>query len=185
MVGRTGYRSPGGNSDRRPRPEKEKRMNRNTIGKTGRRDALKTVAGLSLGVALPAGAHGTQSNGPGELAAPRRHAGGASMEISIRADRDIATLINVFVVDPDHQEQLIQVLKEGTETLFRKQPGYIAASFHKSQDGRRVINYGQWRSPKDIEAFRGKPEIGEYFKRVRALAQYEAVVCDVAYVDHA
>jgi antibiotic biosynthesis monooxygenase (ABM) superfamily enzyme len=66
------------------------------------------------------------------------------MEISIRPNGDVTTLINVFVVDPDHQDQLLQVLKEGTEALFRKQPGYIATSFHKSQDGRRVINYGQW-----------------------------------------
>jgi heme-degrading monooxygenase HmoA len=107
------------------------------------------------------------------------------MEISIRPDSDVTTLINVFVVDPDQQDQLIQVLKEGTETLFRNQPGYIAASFHKSQDGRRVINYSQWRSPKDVEAFRSKPEIGDYFKRVRGLAQYEAIVCNVAYVHHA
>jgi antibiotic biosynthesis monooxygenase (ABM) superfamily enzyme len=52
------------------------------------------------------------------------------MEISIRPDRDVTTLVNVFVVEPDHQDQLIQVLKEGTEALFRKQPGYIATSFH-------------------------------------------------------
>lgn len=45
--------------------------------------------------------------------------------------------------------------------LMSKQPGYISASFHKSKDGRRVINYAQWRSPKDIEAFRSKPEIGK------------------------
>jgi hypothetical protein len=79
---------------------------------------------------------------------------------------------------------LIQVLREGTETLMSKQPGYIAASFHKSRDGRRVVNYAQWRSPKDIEAFRTRPEIGEYFRRVRDLAQFEPIVCEVSYVHH-
>ena len=107
------------------------------------------------------------------------------MEIKISPNREVTTLINVFVVEPANQEKLIQLLKEGTETLFSKQPGYISASFHKSTDGRRVILYGQWRSPKDIEAFRTKPEIGEYFKRVRELAQFEAMVCDVSYVHHA
>ena len=106
-------------------------------------------------------------------------------EITISPNRDVATLINVFVVEPDNQDKLIQVLKEGTEALFSKQPGHISASFHKSMDGRRVVNYGQWRSPKDIDAFRSKPEIGEYFKRVRELAQFESMVCDVSYVNRA
>ena len=106
-------------------------------------------------------------------------------EITISPNREVATLINVFVVEPDNQDKLIQVLKEGTEALFSKQPGYISASFHKSMDGRRVVNYGQWRSPKDIDAFRSKPEIGEYFKRVRELAQFESMVCDVSYVNRA
>ncbi len=104
------------------------------------------------------------------------------MEIAIRADNEIVTLINVFVVEPDNQEKLMRLLEEGTETLFSRQPGYIAASFHRSRDGRRVVNYGQWRSAQDIEAFRGKPEIGEYFERVRELAQFESVVCEVSYV---
>jgi quinol monooxygenase YgiN len=105
------------------------------------------------------------------------------MEITISPNREVATLINVFVVEPDNQDKLIRILKEGTEALFRKQAGYISASFHKSMDGRRVVNYGQWRSPKDIDAFRGKPEIGEYFKRVRELAQFESMICDVSYVN--
>jgi len=111
--------------------------------------------------------------------------GSLQAKITIRANGEITTLINVFVVEPEDQEKLIQVLKEGTEMLFSKQPGYISASFHKSKDGRRVVNYGQWRSPKDIEAFRNKPEIGEYFKRVKALAQFEAIVCQASYVHHA
>jgi quinol monooxygenase YgiN len=107
------------------------------------------------------------------------------MEITIRANDDVVTLINVFVVEPENQEKLIQILKEGTETMFSKLPGYISASFHKSKDGRRVVNYGQWRSAKDIEAFRTQPEIGAYFQRVKALAQFEAIVCEPSYVHHA
>jgi heme-degrading monooxygenase HmoA len=108
-----------------------------------------------------------------------------SMEITIRANNGVVTLINIFTVDPENQQRLIELLAEGTETLFSKMAGYISTSFHKGKDGRRVVNYGQWRSVKDIEAFRRKPEIGEYFQRVKALAQYESVECDVAYVHHA
>jgi quinol monooxygenase YgiN len=108
-----------------------------------------------------------------------------SMEITIRENNSLVTLISVFTVEPTQQEKLMRLLKEGTETLFSKQPGFVAASFHKSLDGRRVVNYGQWRTIHDIEAFHTKPELGEYFKRVGALSQFETVICEVAYVDHA
>ena len=35
-----------------------------------------------------------------------------------------------------------------------KRDGYVAASIHVSKDGRRVINYSQWKSVKDIEVRR-------------------------------
>jgi len=104
------------------------------------------------------------------------------MAITISPNSGIVTLINVFTVEPGNQEKLIQLLKEGTETLMSKQPGYISASFHTSKDGRRVVNYAQWKTPRDIEAFRTKPEIGDYFNRVKALAQYETIVCEVSYI---
>jgi quinol monooxygenase YgiN len=110
--------------------------------------------------------------------------GGYDMEISIRANSEVATLINVFTVEPENQQNLIQLLKEGTETLMSKLPGYISASLHKSKDGRRVINYAQWRSAEDIEAMRTNPEVGTYFQRVKALAQFEATVCEVSNVHH-
>lgn len=106
------------------------------------------------------------------------------MEISIRTNAEVITLINVFTVEPKDQDALLQLLVEGTETLFSQQPGYISSSFHKSQDGRRVVNYGQWKTAKDIEAFRTKPEIGAYFKRIKALAQFEAIVGEPSYVHH-
>jgi hypothetical protein len=56
-----------------------------------RRGVLNTAAGFSLGL----------GQGPGESAAARHHEGGASMEISIRSDSVVTTLINVVVVDPE------------------------------------------------------------------------------------
>ena len=79
------------------------------------------------------------------------------MEIIVSPNRDIVTLINVFAVEPGNQEKLIEVLKEGTEALFGKQPGYVSASFHKSKDGRRVVNYGQWRSPQTSKPIGASP----------------------------
>src|SRR5262245_50794842 len=104
------------------------------------------------------------------------------MEMTIRANSGVMTLINVFTVDPENQQKLVAVLKEGTETLMSKHEGYVAASIHVSKDGRRVINYSQWKSVKDIEAMRQHPDVGPYMKRVAALGPFEAIGCEVSYV---
>jgi quinol monooxygenase YgiN len=84
-----------------------------------------------------------------------RSANGApSTEIKISANSTVATLVNVFAVDPDRQKALIELLIEGTEAFFAKQPGFISASVHSSKDGGHILNYSQWRSPRDIEAYR-------------------------------
>jgi quinol monooxygenase YgiN len=106
------------------------------------------------------------------------------VDISIRENADPTTLIVVFVVEPENQDELIQVLKDGVETVMSKEAGCLGASFLKSKDGRRVISYAQWRSAKDIEAGpdRKNPEVAAYFERVKALARFEPIVCAVSYV---
>ena len=94
------------------------------------------------------------------------------------------TLVNVFAVDTENQQRLVAVLKEGTEARMSKLAGYISASIHVSKDGRRVINYSQWKSVKDIEAMRQHPDVGPYMKRVAGLGTFEAIACEVSYVHH-
>jgi quinol monooxygenase YgiN len=106
------------------------------------------------------------------------------MEMTIRANNGVVTLINVIAVNPENQQSLVAVLKEGTEALMSKRPGYISACIHVSKDGRRVINYSQWKSVKDIEAMRQHPDVGPYMKRVTDLGTFEAIACDVSYVHH-
>jgi quinol monooxygenase YgiN len=106
------------------------------------------------------------------------------METTIRLDREITTLINIFTVEPENQQKLVALLKEGTETWIGKMAGFISANFHNSQDGRRVIIYGQWRSVQDIEAMRQNPNMGPYLQRIAPLAKLEAITCEVSYVHH-
>jgi quinol monooxygenase YgiN len=106
------------------------------------------------------------------------------METTIRVDSGITTLLNIFTVEPENREQLIALLKEGTETWIGKSAGFISANFHNSKDGRRVIIYGQWRRAEDIEAMRQNPHMGPYMQRIAALATMEALTCDVSYVHH-
>jgi len=109
----------------------------------------------------------------------------SNMEATIRVGSDITTLVNVFTVEPDNQQTLVQLLKEGTETFFSKQPGFISSSVHASREGGRAINYSQWASAKDIEHFRSDPKFAPYIQRLVALAKAETILCEVVEVNHA
>jgi quinol monooxygenase YgiN len=64
------------------------------------------------------------------------------------------TLINVFTVKPEKQEELIALLKEVTERDVRHHKGFISASLHRSLDGGKVTMYAQWASIDDYESMR-------------------------------
>ena len=55
------------------------------------------------------------------------------------------THINVFTVDPERQQDLVDSLTE-TVNAARHIPGWISASIHRSFDGCRVVNYVQFES---------------------------------------
>jgi quinol monooxygenase YgiN len=143
-----------------------------TTTKPSRRAVVAT--GLGAGVLL------TAQGGPS-----RGENSSLKTEATIRIGGDIVTLVNVFTVDPENQQKLVQLLKEGTETFFSKQPGFISSSVHASKEGRRAINYSQWKSASDIENFRGDPRFAPYIQRLAALSKAETILCEVVEVSHA
>jgi|GEM_PF-2704761 len=61
---------------------------------------------------------------------------------TISKDNSVATLINVFTVEPGNQQKIVDMLVETTEKAMKHIPGFVSASIHKSLDGVRVVNYG-------------------------------------------
>ena len=106
------------------------------------------------------------------------------MDITIHADGQMVTLINVCTVDPQDQQALIDIFKEGTEAWISKVPGYVSTSLHKSTDGRRVVIYSQWQNARSIGAMRDSAEMGPYLYRIRALATLDSTICEVTYARH-
>jgi quinol monooxygenase YgiN len=78
---------------------------------------------------------------------------------NIPPEKDLYTLINVFTVDPDKQQQLVDTLIETTEGWVKSLPGFISASIHKSLDGARVVNYAQWKDKEAFDQFASDPQI--------------------------
>ena len=104
---------------------------------------------------------------------------------TIRAGAEIFTLINVFSVAPDHQQELANVLIEATEHTMRHLPGFISANIHTSFDGRHVVNYAQWSSRDAFEAMLRNPDARPHMTRAGALASFDPILCEVVHVDHA
>jgi hypothetical protein len=52
------------------------------------------------------------------------------------------TQINVFTVDPDRQQPLIDYLASAAQ-VASEVSGWMSASLHRSLDGTRVVNYAQ------------------------------------------
>ena len=104
--------------------------------------------------------------------------------VTIAKDKDVVTLINVFTVAPENQQRLVDVLVDATQTVMRKQPGFISANIHRSLDGTRVTNYAQWRSKEAFEAMLRDREAAEHMGEAAKIAErFEPHLYEVSFVD--
>lgn len=102
---------------------------------------------------------------------------------TIQNDRDLLTLVNVFDVAPERQQELADLLIEATETM-RGLPGFISANIHTSYDGRRVVNYAQWESQAHFDAMLQNPHAQPHMgAAARMVASYDPILCRVVHAD--
>jgi len=91
------------------------------------------------------------------------------------------TLLNVLTVDPSHQAQLLEMLRENIETVIRTLDGWIATTLIASTDGSRVVIHSQWQDNAAIAAMRVDPRMVSYFPKLAALASFDSIVGEVAH----
>ena len=73
-------------------------------------------------------------------------------------DNSLTTVIIIFTVKPEQQQELIETIKKFLGTV-KNQPGFVCANLHKSTDGVKVANYAQWSSVETFKAFRNNKEV--------------------------
>ena len=99
---------------------------------------------------------------------------------TLNPDDTYMVLINTFTVEPARADELLAELTRATETRIRKQPGFVSANLHISDDRRHVANYAQWRTRADYDAFINDPETREHLKTAAALAtSFEPIIYDL------
>src|SRR4030081_494808 len=98
----------------------------------------------------------------------------------ISTKSSVVTLINVFIVDPTHQQRLVELLTRATEVSVRHAPGFVSASLHRSIDGTKVTMYAQWRSVEDYQAMRQDPAPLPFLEEALSIATFEPGIYEVA-----
>jgi len=88
-------------------------------------------------------------------------------------------MINVFTVDPENQEKLIELLTRATEVSVRFAPGFISARLHRSTDGTKVTMYALWRSAEDYQAMRNDPKPLPYLQEALTIAKFDPGMYEV------
>ena len=80
-------------------------------------------------------------------------------------------LINVFPVEPQKQQQLVDILTEAAEKTMRFQPGFLSAQTYRSLSGAYVANYVQWRSREDFDRMWQQPAAQQHVAQVHTVAR--------------
>jgi quinol monooxygenase YgiN len=106
-------------------------------------------------------------------------------ETVIRVGEEPVTLVNVFDVDASNQQELVELLIEGTERVMQHRPGFVSVNLLASKDGSRVVNYAQWRSQDDVSATMADPDVQGYARKAAELAKATPNVYSVVSVHHA
>jgi len=104
---------------------------------------------------------------------------------TITPDQDVMTLVNVFTVEPDSQQELVDLLVRATDEVMQHLPGFVSANIHRSDDGEHVVNYAQWATLADFEAMQRDPRATEHMGGAAAIASFAPVVCRVVHSTHA
>lgn len=93
----------------------------------------------------------------------------------------MTTLLNLLTVDPANQGQLLEMLRDNTDTVIRTLDGWISTNLIASEDRTRVVIYSQWRDAAAVAAMRSDPRMVAYFPKLTALASFDSIVGEVAH----
>ena len=107
------------------------------------------------------------------------------MNTTIAVTKEVTTLINVLTVEPENQQELIELLRSCTEDVIGRLDGWISTSFIAAKDQRHVVIYSQWRDLASVEAMQANTDMVAYFPRFAALAAFDSIAGDVVYNHHA
>ena len=82
----------------------------------------------------------------------------------IRSENQPITQITIVEAEPDKQAEALALMTERAR-FMAAQPGFVSISLHRSLDGRRIVNYVQWRSREQLQAAHKSPQFRKEWDR--------------------
>jgi quinol monooxygenase YgiN len=88
---------------------------------------------------------------------------------SIKIDNQPVTQITVIEAGPERQQEALSLMAERARFMAR-QPGFVSISLHRSLDGRRIVNYVQWKSRGLLQQAHQSPDFRKAWRKFDDLA---------------
>jgi heme-degrading monooxygenase HmoA len=88
------------------------------------------------------------------------------------ADTAPVVLINVFKVQPEKQDELMDLLVALNQVQLGM-PGFLSATLHRGLNGRTAANHVVWRSVEDWKAMTRNGDIAAAMSPIMAIATFE------------
>jgi heme-degrading monooxygenase HmoA len=82
----------------------------------------------------------------------------------IRTDDQPVTQITIVEPEQGKQAEALSLMTERAR-FMAKQPGFVSISLHRSLDGRRIVNYIQWRNRELLQSAHKSPEFRKEWNR--------------------
>lgn len=94
------------------------------------------------------------------------------LESPLDVSNQLFTAIIIFdVANTQEQDELIAAIQDFVHQDVKNQPGFVSANLHKSLDGTKVVNYAQWKTREDFDAFRNNDHV-QSGDRLQVLFQF-------------
>ena len=94
--------------------------------------------------------------------------------------RDICTVFEKFTVEPEDLTVFISEFSQFIKTSMGGCQGFISVNLHYCESEKVVMNYSQWKSDADYDAFRESPEImterEKFYKQVKEVTKTKVVL---------
>ena len=75
----------------------------------------------------------------------------------IRTESQLVTQITLIETEPEKQAEALSLMQERARFMTR-QPGFVSITLHRSLDGRRLVNYIQWKNAELLRSAHESPE---------------------------
>jgi heme-degrading monooxygenase HmoA len=81
------------------------------------------------------------------------------------------TLINMFIVTPQKQQALLDLLAKVGDSVMCRMPGFLSAHIYCGIDGTHVANCVEWRSREDFQRMLQHPETRQHIEEIHAITR--------------